>query len=185
MSAPLAGSMKMPFLQFLGLDLLGAIFYTLTYGAVGYIFRDFLAKIVTGFRAAGHAFEIVIVIAVIAFSGYRISLYWKHRADRVVPRIQVAQLTAKLQAEGSGKMLLGDVRSHGYYSAAAVRIPGSIRIEPNNLTDEIRKFPRNQDLLVLHLPQRNHERERGPSAAETGIQRVCARWRLSRMAQSR
>jgi rhodanese-related sulfurtransferase len=148
MSAPLAGSMKMPFLQFLGLDLLGAIFYTLTYGAVGYIFRDFLAKIVNGFRAAGHAFEIVIVIAVIAFIGYRVSLYWKHRADRVVPRIQVAQLAAKLQAEGAGKVLLGDVRSHGYYSAAAVRIPGSIRIEPHNLTDEIRKFPRNEDVYL-------------------------------------
>src|ERR1700741_3841854 len=128
MAAPLAGSMKMPFFQFLGLDFLGASAYALAYGAVGFIFRDFVAKIVSGFRAAGHAVEIVIIIALIAFIGYRISLYWKQRPDRVVPRVEVQILAAKLQTEGPGKILLADVRSHGYYSAGAVRIPGSIRI---------------------------------------------------------
>jgi membrane protein DedA with SNARE-associated domain/rhodanese-related sulfurtransferase len=148
MAAPLAGSMKMPFFQFLGLDFVGASAYALAYGAIGFIFRDFMAKIISGFRAAGHAVEIVIILAVIVFIGYRISLYWKHRADRVVPRVPVATLAAKLQAEGPGKILLGDVRSHGYYSARAVRIPGSIRIEPNNLTAEIKIFPRNKDMYL-------------------------------------
>lgn len=148
MAAPLAGSMKMPFFQFLGLDFLGASAYALAYGAVGFIFRDFVAKIVSGFRAAGHAVEIVIIMAVIVFIGYRVSLYWKHRGDRVVPRVQVAALEAKLQAEGPGKILLADVRSYGYYSAAAVRIPGSIRIEPNNLSAEIKQFPRNKDMYL-------------------------------------
>jgi len=80
MAAPLAGSMKMPFFQFLGLDFLGASAYALAYGAVGFIFRDFVAKIVSGFRAAGHAVEIVIIMAVIVFIGYRVSLYWKQIA---------------------------------------------------------------------------------------------------------
>ena len=148
MAAPLAGSMKMPFFQFLALDFLGASAYTLAYGTVGFIFRDFVAKIVNGFRTAGHAVEIVIILAVIAFVGYRVSLFWKHRADRVVPRVQVTALAAKLQAEGPGKVLLADVRSYGYYSARAVRIPGSIRIEPNNLSAEIKQFPRNKDMYL-------------------------------------
>jgi len=148
MAAPLAGSMKMPFFQFLGLDFLGASAYALAYGAVGFMFRDFVAKIVHGFRAAGHAVEIVIIIVVIALISYRVSLYWKHRADRVVPRVEVAALAAKLQAEGPGKILLLDVRSHGYYSAGAVRIPGSVRIEPNNLNAEIKIFPRNRDMYL-------------------------------------
>jgi hypothetical protein len=66
-------------------------------------------------------------------------------------------LEAKLQAEGPGKILLADVRSYGYYSAAAVRIPGSIRIEPNNLSAEIKQFPRNKD-MYLYLPRTNNER---------------------------
>jgi rhodanese-related sulfurtransferase len=148
MAAPLAGSMKMPFLQFLGLDFLGASLYALAYGAVGFIFRDFVAQIVSGFRAAGHAVEVVIIVAVFAFIAYRVSLYWKHRGDRVVPRVQVAALAAKLQSEGPGKIMLADVRSHGYYSAGAMRIPGAIRIEPNNLSDEIKRFPRSKDMYL-------------------------------------
>src|SRR5580658_1554439 len=148
MAAPLAGSMEMPFFQFLGLDFLGACAYALAYGAVGFIFRDFVAKIVSGFRAAGHVVEAVIIIAVIGYAAHRVSLYWRHRGDRVVPRVQVAALAAKLQAEGPGKILIADVRSHGYYSAGAVRIPGSIRIEPNNLSVEIKTFPRNKEMYL-------------------------------------
>lgn len=148
MAAPLAGSMKMPFFQFLGLDFLGAGIYALSYGAVGFIFRDFIAKIIGGFRAAGHVVEIVIVLAVIAFIAYRVSIFWKRRGDRIVPRVHVADLAAKLQTEGSEKILLADVRSHGYYAAGAVRIRGSIRIEPNNLSAEIKTFPRNKDMYL-------------------------------------
>jgi membrane protein DedA with SNARE-associated domain/rhodanese-related sulfurtransferase len=148
LAAPLAGSMKMPFLQFLGLDFLGASLYAMAYGAVGFVFRDFVAKIVSGFRAAGHVVETVIILAMIAYIAHRFSLYRKRRVDRDVPRVHVAELAEKLKSEGLAKILLGDVRSHGYYSTGAVRIPGSIRIEPNNLTAEIKQFPRNKDMYL-------------------------------------
>jgi len=148
MAAPLAGSMKMPFLQFLGLDFLGAGIYALSYGAVGFIFRDFIAKIIGGFRAAGHAVEIVVVAGVIAFIAYRAAFYWRHRKDRMVPRVHVAEVAAKLQTQGAEKIMLADVRSHGYYAAGAMRIRGSIRIEPNNLSAEIKKFPRDRDMYL-------------------------------------
>jgi rhodanese-related sulfurtransferase len=41
-----------------------------------------------------------------------------------------------------------DVRSHGYYEAGAARILGSIRIEPNNLTEEIKTLPKDKDIYV-------------------------------------
>ena len=148
LAAPLAGSMKMPFVQFLGLDFLGAIAYALVYGSVGFIFRDFLATIGRGFRAAGHAVELVVVFAAIAFTAYRVSLYWKHRVYRIVPRIQVAALAAKLQTEYSEKILLADVRSHGYYDPGAYRIRGSIRLEPNNLSEEVKTIPKDKDIYL-------------------------------------
>jgi membrane protein DedA with SNARE-associated domain len=148
MAPPLAGSMKMPILQFLALDFVGAASYTLAYGAVGFVFRDFIATIVRGFRAAGHVVEIVILIAAIAFIAYRVSLYWKHRVYRVVPRIQVEELAAKLKTLFPAKMLLADVRSHGYYDAGAYRIPGSIRLEPNNLSAETKELPRDKDIYL-------------------------------------
>jgi len=148
MAPPLAGSMKMPFIQFAGLDLLGALAYAFAYGSIGFIFRDFLASIVHGFQAAGHVVEIVVIISVIVFSIYRFSLYWRHRADRIVPRIQVAELAAKLQTQYAEKILLVDVRSHGYYDPRADRIRGSIRLEPNNLSEEAKELPRDKDIYL-------------------------------------
>ncbi len=148
MAPPLAGSMEMPFVQFLGLDFLGATAYAFAYLAVGYFFRDFIASITRGFQAAGHVVEIVVVLAAVAFIAYRISLYWKHRADRIVPRVQVAELARKLQSVGPGKLLLVDVRSHGYYDPGAARIQGSIRLEPNNLSEEVKTLPKDKDIYL-------------------------------------
>src|SRR6184192_4385101 len=53
MAAPLAGSMKMRFWQFLQLDLLGAMLYSVTYLLVGYLSRDFLVVVLNNFHAAG------------------------------------------------------------------------------------------------------------------------------------
>jgi membrane protein DedA with SNARE-associated domain len=148
MAAPLAGSMKMPYLQFLGLDLAGASLYALVYGSIGYLFRDFLAAIMRGFQEAGRVVEIGVLVALIAFIAYRIWLYQKSGIYRIVPRVQVTELAKKLKAEGSDKLLLVDVRSHGYYDTGAARIQGSIRIEPNNLSEEVTKLPKDKDIYL-------------------------------------
>jgi membrane protein DedA with SNARE-associated domain len=148
MAPPLAGSMKMPFVQFLGLDLVGASFYALAYGVIGFLFRDFLAAIARGFQAAGHVMEIVVIGAAIVFIANRLWRYRKYRVYRIVPRVQVIELAKKLQSEESGKILLVDVRSHGYYDSGAARIRGSIRIEPNNLSQEVTKLPKNKDIYL-------------------------------------
>lgn len=148
MAPALAGSMKMPLEQFLGLDLAGASFYALAYGGLGFLFRNFVAAITRGFQTAGHAVEVVVLAAVIAFIAYRVWLYCKHRVFRIVPRVQVAELAKKLLSEGAGKILLVDVRSHGYYDSGAARIRGSIRIEPNNLSQEVTKLPKDKDIYL-------------------------------------
>lgn len=148
MAPALAGSMKMPYEQFLGLDVVGASLYALAYGGAGFLFRNFVAAIAQGFQTAGHAVEIVVIFAIVVFIGYRIALYRKHRVYRIVPRIQVIELANKLQTEEALKILLVDVRSHGYYDSGAARIRGSIRIEPNNLPDELKLLPRDKDIYL-------------------------------------
>jgi membrane protein DedA with SNARE-associated domain len=148
MAAPLAGSMKMPFGQFLGLDLAGASFYALAYGGIGFLFRDFVKAITRGLRVAGRATEIAVILALIVFIAHRAWLYSKHRVYRVVPRVQVMELAKKLQSKESDKILLVDVRSHGYYDAGAARIRGSVRIEPNNLSQEIKELPKDKDIYL-------------------------------------
>ena len=148
MAAPLAGSMKMRFWQFLRLDFLGAMVYAVTYLSVGYLSRDFLHAILRGFHTAGLAMEIVVVAALAAYTSYRVVQYSKHKKYRVVPRIQVQELAARLASEESGRVLIVNVRSHGYYDSGGERIKGSIRIEPNNLEEEIKNLPKDKDIYL-------------------------------------
>ena len=148
MAPPLAGSMKMRYEQFLWLDATGALLYASAYTLLGYVFRDFVFAITRGFQAASHTLEIVFIVALVAYVAYRLLLYRKYRVYRVVPRVQVEELARKLQSETSDKLLVVDVRSHGYYDSAASRIKGSVRIEPNNLNEEIKLLPKDKDIYV-------------------------------------
>ncbi|HEY6185695.1 MAG TPA: rhodanese-like domain-containing protein, partial [Terriglobales bacterium] len=129
-------------------DLLGAALYAAAYIGMGFIFHEFLATILHGFQTAGRAVETVFVIALIAYLVYRVWIYRKHAMYRIVPRIQVQELAERLAAEEANNILLVDVRSHGYYDAGAFRIKGSIRIEPNNLAEEIKQLPHEKDIYL-------------------------------------
>ena len=88
------------------------------------------------------------LLAVTGYVGYRLWLYRKHAVYRVVPRVQVAELAERLASENKDNILLVDVRSHGYYDPGAARIAGSIRLEPNNLSQEVEQLPREKDIYV-------------------------------------
>jgi membrane protein DedA with SNARE-associated domain len=148
MAAPLAGSMKMRFAQFLRLDFAGALLYTATYLSVGYVSRDFLAAVLTGFHAAGRAMEAVIIAALLIYTVYRIVQFLKYKKYRIMPRVQARELAARLAAGEGDRVLIVDVRSHGYYDIGAERIKGSIRIEPNNLDEEIKNLPKDKDIYL-------------------------------------
>ena len=148
MAAPLAGSMKMRLGQFLLYDFAGTALYSITYTGIGFVFRDFLSLIVRGFYTAGRMVEIVVAVALIAYIAFRIYLYIKYRVYRVVPRITVELLEQRLESDGMDKFVIADVRSHGYYDAGAERIRGSIRLEPNQLSQALNGLPRDKDIYL-------------------------------------
>jgi membrane protein DedA with SNARE-associated domain len=148
MAAPLAGSMKMRFSQFLQLDLAGSLLYSTTYLLIGYLSRDFLAAILKGMHAAGRAMEIVVILAFLVYAVYRATQFHKYRKYNVVPRVQAQELAARLAAGEANKVLIADVRSHGYYDVGAERIFGSIRLEPNNLDEEIKSLTKDKDIYL-------------------------------------
>jgi hypothetical protein len=115
---------------------------------VGYVSRDFLAAILNGFHAAGVAMEVVVIATLVVYAVYRASQFHKYQNYRLVPRVQVEELAARLASEEGAKVLIVDVRSHGYYDQGAERIHGSIRIEPNNLEEEIKNLPREKDIYL-------------------------------------
>jgi len=148
MAAPLAGSMKMRFWQFLQLDFVGALLYTITYLLVGYVSRDFLAVTLSGFHAAGRVMEFILITALVVYAFYRTVQFRRYKKYRVMPRIQVEELAARLASTDANRVQIVDVRSHGYYDAGSERIAGSIRIEPNNLEEEIKNLSKDKDIYL-------------------------------------
>ncbi|HEX4786563.1 MAG TPA: VTT domain-containing protein [Candidatus Sulfotelmatobacter sp.] len=148
MAAPLAGSMKMRFGQFLILDFAGALLYTSTYLLLGYVSRDFLAATLQGFHIAGRIMEVILVGALVVYAIYRTIQFRKYKKYRIMPRVQVQELAARLASDQANRVLIVDVRSHGYYDVGAERIAGSIRIEPNNLDEEIKNLPKDKDIYL-------------------------------------
>lgn len=148
MAAPLAGSMKMRPAQFLLYDFAGSALYTVVYAGLGFLFHNFLSVIVHGFQAAGHLVEYILLLAVVAYIGYRIWLFWTHRIYRVVPRVQAEEVAQRIKADAIAQIILADVRSHGYYDAGSERIQGSIRLEPNNLNAALALLPKDKDIYL-------------------------------------
>ena len=148
MSPPLAGSMKMRVGDFLVYDTLGAIFYVGAYAVAGNLFSDALRALTRGLRSAGFAVEVVVAIGVIVYAIYRIWVYRKYRLLDVIPRIPAEELAKRLASDAAQNLLIADVRSHGYYDADSERIAGSIRLEPNNLVDEIKHLPKDQEIYL-------------------------------------
>jgi membrane protein DedA with SNARE-associated domain len=148
MSPPLAGSMKMRLSQFLQFDSLGVLFYISAYSFAGYVFSDFLRAITRGVRSAGSAAEVVLGVGLAAYIVYRIWIYRKYRLLDGVPRIPVEELARRLASEKAQSVIVADVRSHGYYDADSQRIAGSVRLEPNNLEEEIKKLPHDREIYL-------------------------------------
>lgn len=147
MAAPLSGSMKMRYSQFLRYDAAGATFYVLAYAVAGFTFSRVLRDIGRLFDAVGRTVGWVFALAALAYVGYRVWLSWTHRVYRVVPRAQVEELVQRLDA-GENLTIL-DVRSHGYYDSGAQRIRGSMRFEPNQFDEAVKALPKNK-LIFLY-----------------------------------
>ncbi len=148
MAPPLAGSMKMPPWKFLRYDFGGALLYIFAYGGAGFLFSDFMKSITRGLAVASHTLEIFLLVAAVVYIAYRVWAYKQQRVYRIVPRIEVGELVALYNSEERERMIIADVRSHGYYDAGAHRIHGSIRIEPNNLDEEMDKLPRDKHIYL-------------------------------------
>lgn len=147
MAPPLAGSMNMPPLTFLALDLGGALFYTATFFFIGFLFSEFLKTIVMGMQTLGTAIEWLLGFAVAAYLTYRIRTAWKFRSMSNGPRMEV-RTVAELAASAESNIVIADVRSHGYYDQGAKRIRGSIRLDPNVMLQTLGDVPKSKKLFL-------------------------------------
>jgi membrane protein DedA with SNARE-associated domain len=145
MAPPLSGSMSMPAVQFFGLDFLGAALYAGVWFGTGYLCNGFLASITRGYSAFGNVVSWAIGAGVVLWLGNRARLMLGARKLRPVRMVKAADLAA------SQDVTVLDVRSHGYYEKGTQRIHGSMRLEPNalsELTADLQNLPKDKEIVL-------------------------------------
>ena len=120
----------------------------LAYGAVGFLARDFVARITRGLQSASHIFAEVVLAALVIFVIYRAIQYRRYTLSDVVPRASVEEIAERIANGERNDVILVDERSHGYYDSGSNRIAGSIRLEPNRLQEELNSLPKDKDIYV-------------------------------------
>ncbi len=130
MAPPLAGSMNMRLLQFVGLDLAGAALYIGSYFGVGFLFSGALGAITRGYQSFGRVVGWAVVVLIAGYVALQIWQWLRARALRTMPFVVPSEV-ARGMALGAR---IYDVRSHGYLDAKATRITGSRRLDPNALS---------------------------------------------------
>lgn len=148
LAAPLAGSMKMRPSTFFRLDLVAAFLYAAVYGGVGFLLGDLASVMLQQVRPITAVLRYVAVCAVLGYIGFRAFLFWKRRKLPEVPRISVDELAAKMATLAPAQLPILDVRSHGYYDPDALRIKGSVRMEPNHLLANLKDLPKGTELYL-------------------------------------
>ena len=92
--------------------------------------------------------EIVVGAALVVYAVYRGVQFARYKKYRIMPRVQVEELISRLASDQADRVQIVDVRSHGYYDIGTERIKGSIRIEPNNLEEELKNLPKDKDIYL-------------------------------------
>jgi membrane protein DedA with SNARE-associated domain/rhodanese-related sulfurtransferase len=155
MAIPLAGSLNMPLIQFIWLDLLGVSLYICGYISLGFYFSHLVSTIVTGIISLQRGFILILLLLFGIYLIYRFNRYLQFRHYRKGPAIPATELARQMAApDWSEKQMLLDVRSHGYHDPKALRIKGSIRIEPSHIVQELPRLSKDIEFcLYCTCPQ--------------------------------
>jgi membrane protein DedA with SNARE-associated domain/rhodanese-related sulfurtransferase len=152
MAPPLAGSMRMRWWTFLGLDLAGCLLYIGAYFAVGFVCSGAVAVVIRFYEQFGHLTTAVVLILLTAYALWLLWSTWRaHGLGRLVPHAPPAIVAREIK---SGEAVVFDVRSQGYFEPGPTRIPGSRRVDPNALRASLEEFAKDRQIYLYCTCQR-------------------------------
>jgi membrane protein DedA with SNARE-associated domain len=145
LAAPLAGSSRVSWAQFLLFDAMGASLFVSAWGIVGYIFSDQLEAVGLIVGHAGFRLFLSIVVLIIGWIGLK---YFQRRLffrKLAIARINTSQLRKML--DDGEEVVVIDVR--GGLVAQDDPIPGTIRIPLSELGERHKEIPRDRDVILF------------------------------------
>jgi membrane protein DedA with SNARE-associated domain len=144
LAAPLAGSARVGWGQFLLFDTLGAALFVSSWGTVGYLFSDQLEDVANMIGLAGFRLFLSIVVIVGGWIAWKYLQRRRFFGQLAMARIPVLELQRMLEA-GEDVVVI-DVRT---LAAADGPIPGALRIPLSELAARQHEVPRDRDIVLF------------------------------------
>jgi len=127
-AAPLAGRARVPAIQFLMFDALGAALWTSAYATLGYIFSNQLDRVATHLVRIGAFLTVAVALGLSFYLLRKCARWYRFVQEFSLARITPEQLHDKLKA--GDDVLIVDLQGR---RSTAAGIPGAVRINPRAL----------------------------------------------------
>jgi membrane protein DedA with SNARE-associated domain/rhodanese-related sulfurtransferase len=145
-ATPVAGMIRMPLLQFVVWDGLGALLWVSAYLTLGFIFRRRLEEFALYFEGASRSFAVLLVGAILAWIG--IKVYRRRRFLRNVKAATVEPHEVRDQLESGLELFIVDLRSPFEIDADPRALPGALMRPPDELIPRHAELPLDRDIIL-------------------------------------
>ena len=130
-AAPQCGMAHVPPSQFLFFDALGAIFWCISYAALGYVFSNQLDRVAVHLERMGALVALAVAVVFVFYLVRRFVRWLCFAREFRLRRITPEELQGKLNA--GENILIVDLQGRRHSAAHPLAIPGAVRIDPRHL----------------------------------------------------
>jgi membrane protein DedA with SNARE-associated domain len=145
-AAPLSGVVGMPLGRFLRLDASGAALWAGAYAGLGFLFSAEIEAIAAALAGLGRG-------AAVALAGLGAAvLAWKYgQRRRFIRSLRVARITPQellARLEAGESLAIVDLRSAVHVATDAMRIPGALHVQPEELERRHHEIARDREIVL-------------------------------------
>jgi membrane protein DedA with SNARE-associated domain/rhodanese-related sulfurtransferase len=147
MTAPLAGISRMPWRRFAMFDALGALLWSCTYVATGFVFSPKLERVMASlsFLSGG-----LLALLLMALGGY-IGWKWQKRRQ-FLQKLRIARISPeelKRRMDAREDVVIVDLRHALEFDAEPQTIYGAVHMDPAELEEAIEVIPRDREIVLF------------------------------------
>jgi membrane protein DedA with SNARE-associated domain/rhodanese-related sulfurtransferase len=147
MTSPLAGVSRMPWRRFAAFDALGALLWSASFIAAGFIFSAKLERVLKSLSDfGGYLFALLL-----AALGIYIVWKWQNR-KRFIQKLRIARITPeelKQRMDASEDVIVVDLRHSVEFDAEPQTISGAVHMDPAELEEAIDVIPRDREIVLF------------------------------------
>jgi membrane protein DedA with SNARE-associated domain len=145
-AVPLAGMIQSPLHRFVVFDVVGLFLWTGVYVAVGYVFRNEVARVIAYLSQLGNSLLVILSVILAAYVVYKAVQRRRFRNTLAMNRITPEELKSKLESKED--VLIVDLRNPLDIRTDRIRIPGAFHILPESLQYTKDDIPRDKDIVL-------------------------------------